>query len=310
MKISKPKFWDQNYHTLLSIFLFPVSLFYRIIIFLKKIKSNEEKFSIPLICVGNIYIGGTGKTPISLKIFKILKEFEQNPVIIKKNYKSHNDEVSLIKKYSKIIVSKTRADGINYAIEKKFNFAVLDDGYQDLTIKKNLSIICFHSKQKLGNGQIIPSGPLRESLDSLKNCQIILINGKKDLEFEQKLKKYNSKLNFFYYSYYSKNIETFKNKKLIAFAGIGNPENFFSLLKENHLNVIKEISYPDHYEYKEKDLERLMELENKYKGKLITTEKDFLRISPFMRKRFEHTRIEIKFEDEEGFKNIIKKMII
>ena len=309
MKILKPKFWDQNYFTFLSVLLFPISLLYRIVVYLKNINSNQKEFSIPIICVGNIYVGGTGKTPISLKICKILKEFDQNPVIIKKNYKSQNDEISLIKKYSKILVSKKRADAINDAIEKKFNFAVLDDGYQDLSIKKNLSIICFHGKQKIGNGHLIPSGPLRESLTALKSCEIIMINGKKDLEFEQKLKKYNPKLDFFYYDYYLKNVENFKNKKLIAFAGIGNPQNFFDCLKGNHLNVVKEINYPDHYQYSEKDLENLNKLENLYKAKLITTEKDFLRISSFVRKKFDHIRIELKFQDEEGFKNKIKQLI-
>ena len=309
MKILKPKFWDQNYFTFLSILLFPISLLYRIVVYLKNINSNQKEFSIPIICVGNIYVGGTGKTPISLKICKILKEFDQNPVIIKKNYKSQNDEISLIKKYSKILVSKKRADAINNAIEKKFNFAVLDDGYQDLSIKKNLSIICFHGKQKIGNGHLIPSGPLRESLTALKSCEIIMINGKKDLEFEQKLKKYNPKLDFFYYDYYLKNIENFKNKKLIAFAGIGNPKNFFDFLKEKYLNVVKEINYPDHYQYTEKDLQYLNKLEDVYKAKLITTEKDFLRINTFIRKKFDYIRIGLKFQDEENFKNKIKELI-
>jgi len=310
MKILKPKFWDQNYYTLLSIFLFPFSLLYKLIIFLRKLTITEKKLSIPVVCVGNIYIGGTGKTPISLKICKILKEFNQNPVIIKKNYKNHADEISLIKKYNKILTSAKRIDAINKAIERKFNFVILDDGYQDLSIKKNLSIICFHGKQKIGNGHLIPAGPLRESLNTLKNCQIILINGKKDLEFEIKLKKYNSKLKFFYYSYYSKGIENFKNKKLIAFAGIGNPQNFFDFLKENHLNVVKEINYPDHYEYTEKDLENLEKLENKYKAKLITTEKDHLRINSFIRKRFDCIKVDLRFEDEESFKNSLKEFIV
>tara|TARA_B100000700_G_scaffold331166_1_gene462001 strand:+ start:1916 stop:2848 length:933 start_codon:yes stop_codon:yes gene_type:complete len=310
MKILKPKFWDQNYYTFLSIFFFPLSLFYRVILFLRKINSEEKEFPIPIICVGNIYIGGTGKTPVSLKVCKILKELGQNPVIVKKDYKSHDDEISLIKKYNKVLTAKNRADAINLAMEKKFNFIVLDDGYQDLTIKKNFNIICFHSRQKLGNGHLIPAGPLRESPDSLKNCNTILINGKKDLEFEQKLKKYNSKLNFFYYHYYSKNIEDFKNKKLVAFAGIGNTQNFFNFLKENHLNVVKEISYPDHYKYTEKDLKDLVKIEKLYNAKLITTEKDYLRISPFTRKTFGYIRIDTKFENEENFKNSFKKLIV
>ena len=143
----------------------------------------------------------------------------------------------------------------------------------------------------------------------LKNAHIVLINGKKDLQFENKLKKYNPELDFFYYNYVTKNIENFKNKKLIAFAGIGNPINFFNLLKDNHLNVVKEVSYPDHYNYNENELEKLEKLEIQYKAKLITTEKDFLRIDQFTRKKYDYIKVEIKFDEEELFKNKIKKMI-
>ena len=309
MKIKKPKFWDQNYFTILSLLFLPITLLYIIIIKIRKIFSNPKKFPIGIICVGNIYVGGTGKTPISIKICKILKELDQNPVVIKKKYKNQYDEVSLIKKYSKILVSENREKAIKDAIEKSFNYAVLDDGYQDLNIKKDLNIICFHGNQKIGNGFMIPSGPLRDTLYDLRNAQIILINGKKDLQFEERLKKYNTKLDFFYYNYIAKNIESLKNKKLIAFAGIGNPSNFFELLKENHLNIVKEVSYPDHYNYDEKELDKLQKLQIQYKAKLITTEKDYLRIDQFTRKKYDFVKIEIKFNDEELFINKIKKII-
>ena len=85
---------------------------------------------------------------------------------------------------------------------------------------------------------------------------------------------------------YAKNLLDLKNKKLIAFAGIGNPKNFFDFLKLNQLNIVKEISYPDHYQYTKKELDYLIELEKKYIAKLITTEKDSFRINPFFRKKF------------------------
>ena len=146
-------------------------------------------------------------------------------------------------------------------------------------------------------------------MDSLKNCQIILINGKKDLGFEEKLKVYNNKLKFFYFNYYIKNLNEFKNRKLISFAGIGNPENFFKLLKENHLNVVKEIDFPDHYEYTQKDLDNLTSIERKYNAKLITTEKDYLRISSFNRRRFGVVPVKVSINDEEKFVQTIKKFI-
>ena len=308
MKIKKPKFWDRKYHTFFSLILWPLSFIYQIIVLIKKSTTNKKKFSIPTICVGNIYIGGTGKTPLSIKIWEIFKN-DNSPVIIKKNYKNHKDEVDLIKKYSKIIVTGKRSDGINKAIEKKFGLVIMDDGYQDFEIKKNLNILCFNGEQQIGNGQTIPSGPLRENLKSLKDCQIVMINGKKNLEFEEKLKKYNDKIKFFYFNYVLKNPNEFKNRKLICFAGIGNPENFFELLKANHLNIIKEISFPDHYNYTQKKLDDLLNLEKKYNAKLVTTEKDYLRISSFHRRSFGMIPIKVNIDDEENFVQMIRKFI-
>ena len=310
MKILKPKFWDKRELNFLSLFFLPIAFFYQILVYLKKKFVIKKKFSVPIICVGNIYIGGTGKTPISIKIFEILKELKMNPVIIKKDYKDQKDEVLLIKKYCPILVSKKRVNGIYKAIEKNFDVVILDDGYQDFEVKKNINIVCFNSKQKIGNGLTIPAGPLRENLKSLKNCDIVFFNGKREIDFEIKLKKYNPKLEFLYYKYAAKNVSELKNKKLIAFAGIGNPENFFELLKNNGLNVIKEIKYPDHYHYSKKDLNYLIGLRDKYQAKLITTEKDFVRINSNELRNFNCLPIKVDLKDTEFLKNFIKKKIL
>ena len=305
MKINRPLFWNKI--SLISILLYPFSLITLLINITKKI-SVKKNFTIKSICVGNLYVGGTGKTPLSIKIWEIFKD-EKRPVVLKKNYKNHQDEIELIKKYCKILVSDKRSDGINRAIEKNFDLVIMDDGFQDFEIVKNLNIICFNNQQGIGNGYTIPSGPLRENLKSLKKCQIILINGKKNLQFEDKLKIYNNKLEFFYFNYFIKNVNEFKNKKLIPFAGIGNPENFFQLLKDSHLNIVKEINFPDHYEYKQADLDNLVAMENKYNAKLVTTEKDYLRISPFNRRRFEMLPIKVNIHEEKKFSQSIKKFI-
>ena len=307
MKVFKPKFWDQDYN-LISILLLPISFVYQLLISIKKSTVSKKKFSIPIICVGNIYIGGTGKTPLAIKTFEILKKMNRNPVIVKKDYRNQKDEILLLKNYCKVLVSKNREDAINNAIKKNFDTIILDDGYQDFKINKDLNIICFNNNQKIGNGLTIPSGPLREKLGSLKDCQIVLLNGSKDLDFETKLKKYNPKLKFLYYNYYTKSLENFKNKKLIAFAGIGNPKNFFDFLKMNHLNIVKEIEYPDHYEYNEKELDSLSKLEQQYRSKLITTEKDYFRINPVFQKRVYYVPVKVKI-DEGGFEKLIKNFI-
>ena len=188
MKIYKPSFWNKP-KSFVALVLLPISFLVEIFISIKKKFFNIKKFNIPILCIGNIYIGGTGKTPLSLLIANELKFLGKKPVIIKKFYKEHNDEYLLIKKREvPLIFEKDRASSIRVA-EKKFDVAILDDGFQDYQIKKDLNILCFHSKQLIGNGYIFPSGPLRENLNAIKMAQIVVINGEKNLEFETRLKK-------------------------------------------------------------------------------------------------------------------------
>ena len=118
-----------------------------------------------------------------------------------------------------------------------YDTVILDDGFQDYKIKNKMAIICFNQHQLIGNGLVLPSGPLRESLKSLDNANIILINGEEDGNFEKKILN-NKNLKIFYSFYKPLNIEQFK-KKLVALASIGNPNNFFKLLNDHNLKVKK-----------------------------------------------------------------------
>ena len=142
-------------------FLFINSIFIidYIFYFQKKKIINEKTFEIPIICIGNIYIGGTGKTPTSILIAKELQKSGRNPVILRKFYKNHKDEYDLIKnKIKNLIISKNREKGILEAIRMNYDLVILDDGFQDNKIKKNFHIICFNQKQLIGNGRVIPAG--------------------------------------------------------------------------------------------------------------------------------------------------------
>ena len=177
MKFFKPKFWE-NKNNIYSILLTPISIVIQTIILLKKILIRPRKFKIPIICVGNIYLGGTGKTPVSIEITKELKIKKKKPVIIKKYYKNQYDEHRLInQKINSLILNNNRIQAIEEAEKNDFDVVVLDDGFQDCSIKKNLNIICFHSNQSFGNGLVLPSGPLREGLGSLSRAHIVIING-------------------------------------------------------------------------------------------------------------------------------------
>jgi tetraacyldisaccharide 4'-kinase len=301
MRLNKPKFWGTK-NSFISFLLFPISLMILLYIFIKKKIVIIVKFNIPIICVGNIYIGGTGKTPTSIFLAKELLKYGKNPVILRKFYPSHKDEHNLIKKkYTNLILSKNRIDGIRKAEKEKFDTVILDDGFQDYKIQKDLNILCFNQNQLIGNGLVLPSGPLRESLSSLKSAHIILINGKKDEAFEKKVLNVNKNLEIFYSNYKPKNIEQFKNKKLLAIAGIGNPNNFFQLVEENGLNIKKKLVFPDHHEFTKSEIQNIRDEVKSNNYQIIMTEKDYFKMKDFNIDNIEYLEISLDIKEKEKF---------
>jgi len=309
MKFLKPKFWDKNQVSFFSILLFPISLCVRFFSFLKHLFGKEYKFSIPVICVGNIYLGGTGKTPFCIELFYILKKLNKNPSFIKKKYKSLHDEVTLLEKTGKTYEGANRILALNEAINNKTDVAILDDGFQDFSFKKDLSIICFNEKQWVGNGFVLPSGPLRESLSALNRANFVIINGNKNIKIENEILKNNKLIKIFYTKFKPQNIDELKNKKVTCFAGIGNPENFFNILKENSVNIIQHISFPDHYNYSKTELDNLKEIAKKNNTILLTTEKDYCRIYREYRESIKYLKITTEIQNQNQFIEEIKKFI-
>ncbi len=309
MKYFKPKFWDYK-NNIFSIILRPISYLFYCLTILRKNLTSSNKFKIPIICVGNIYLGGTGKTPVCIEIANELKNRGKNPVIIKKYYKTHEDEHKLIKnRLGSLIINKNRTRAIRSAEKEDFNIAILDDGFQDHKIKKDLSIICFNSKQLIGNGLLLPAGPLRESLESIKRSKIIIINGKKNKEFEDNIFKISKKIRIYYSEYLPRDISKFKNKNFFAFAGIGNPSNFFDLLTKYELNVCKTQSFPDHHKFKKKEIDDMVKEADEKDLQLITTEKDFYRIKDFGYNKIEFLEINLLIKEKDKFiKDIISNL--
>ena len=309
MKIFKPKFWQKKNSFLPYIFL-PLSIFFQILIFLKKILVKKEKFSIPVICVGNIYLGGTGKTPLCIELVEILRKLNRKTAIIKKFYKNHEDEFRLIEaKKIKLFKETSRAVAVKKAKLEKFDCVVLDDGFQDSTIVKDLSIVCFNGEQLAGNGMTLPSGPLREKLSSIKNSQIVVINGNSNEIFEEQIKSISNNIDIYYSDYLPTNLNQFTDQNLLAFAGIGNPDNFFKLLEVNNLRVAKKISFPDHYNYSIKELNDLVNYSKNNRLKIITTEKDYFRIKHYKISDIQCLNVELGIRDKDKFIREIEKYI-
>tara|TARA_Y200000002_G_C22679353_1_gene663365 strand:+ start:1421 stop:2350 length:930 start_codon:yes stop_codon:yes gene_type:complete len=307
MQLIKPKFWDKKIG-FISIILLPFTLIYLAIIYFKKKFLQIKSFKIPIICVGNIYLGGTGKTPTSILLANELQSLGKNPAILRKFYKNHNDEHDLIKNsFKNLILDKDRIAGIIKAEKLGFDTIILDDGLQDYKIHKTLSIVCFNQSQLIGNGLAIPSGPLRESLNALSNAHIVIINGERNISFEDKILRINKKLKIFYSFYKPINLENFKNKKLLALAGIGNPENFFQLLEKNNLKIKKKIVIPDHYVFSKKEFLNIINDANINNYHIVMTEKDYFKVKSYTTNKIDFLKVDLIIKNREKLLSVIKE---
>ena len=312
MKFYKPKFWDKRGHiSLISILLFPISLIIIIKNYYEESKPKKNYYDFRTICVGNIYIGGTGKTPLVNNLANHLKK-KNKTFIIKKNYFSHEDEKKMLESKHKVIFEKTREESLVKAEQEKAKIVIFDDGLQEKTINYDLKIVCFNSLKLDGNGHVIPAGPLREKLNSLKNYDVVLINGNANKEtknFIDKIKIINSNLKIFMGKYVPKDYTTLKKKKFVAFSGIGNPHTFYDTLKNLKVKLVDYKKFPDHYNYTDKDLQKLKELAKENGCKLLTTEKDYFRIKKSFRKNVNFLKIELSIDQEKKFYKYIKERL-
>ena len=308
MKIFKPKFWNSKLN-FFSIILLPLSFLFKTTIFLKKTIIKEKKFKIPIICIGNIYLGGTGKTPLSIFLGNELIKRKKEPVIVRKFYLNHKDEQELIKgNFKNFLTHRKRVVALSKAEEGNFDSVILDDGFQDVRIKKDLNLLCFNQDQLIGNGYVLPAGPLREDLSAIKKTDIVVINGDKNRAFEEKLIKLNQKVSIYYSKYIPQNINDFKKKKLFVFAGIGNPENFFRLLENNNLKIQRKFKFPDHYIFSKQELLNIIDEARKNDCQVLTTEKDYYRIKDYKFDEIKYLKILVQIENKEELINKILKV--
>ena len=301
MNIKKPNFWDQKTPNLFAYLLLPIALIIKIFIYFKK-KPDNSKMNIKTICIGNFYIGGTGKTSLCIKINQILEKRKIKSCFIKKFYKNQSDEQKLLGNNGKLFLSLTRKEAIQNAINENYEVAILDDGIQDKSITYDLSFICFNNINWIGNGMTIPAGPLREDINNLKNHDHVFLNGNLENldEIKTQILKINSKINIHLGKYEITNLNEFqKEDDYLVFSGIGNHSTFISMLKEHGFKIKKDFEFSDHYQYSEKDLNKIISEAELLNCKIITTEKDFLRLNGNNDRKIKFIKSELNIIDEE-----------
>ena len=283
---------------IISYALLPFSLVYLIgtrIVF--NIRQKHEYISHrPIICFGNILSGGVGKTPIVRNVAK----FFDAPVVMrgykKSKYTSNiGDEAKMLSMDGILVHVGNRKSNLILLNKQKSNSPIImDDGFQNSSIKKDISILVFDESIGLGNGFLLPAGPLRETKSAIRRADAVILIKRKNVKSDFALPT-NIPI------FYAKNSEICPygdDTNVIAFAGIGYPEKFFNNVP---CNVIEKISFPDHYQYTDTDIKNLINKASEKNAKLLTTEKDWVRIPEWAQKQIRfsalHTEIEGNFYD-------------
>ena len=313
MKLKKPKFWDYQSPNFLSYILLPLTFPVIINNFLLNLKKNiKENHKPKKICIGNIYVGGTAKTPLTIKIYQILNNLNIKTATIKKFYKNHYDEQKMLSEKTILYCEKTRIAALNKAIKDKVNVVIFDDGLQDKSINYDLRIVCFNNIKWIGNGFLIPAGPLREKINSISKYDLAFLNGneKDNSNLKLLLKKYNANIEVFESNYKVLNIKQFNiNEKYIIFSGIGNPDSFKQTLISNNIKITKEIIFPDHHNYTQKNIDYIRLQARQFNSKILTTEKDYTKIKSYKNGDIKYLEIELDIKNEDKLIDYLKMHI-
>jgi len=307
MKIIKPVFWSEK--NFLSLLLYPLTVLTFLINLIKKF-SVKKKFSIKTICIGNICVGGTGKTPLSIKIDKILKK-KYKTVFVKKKYSDQSDEQNLLRSNGNLICTNYRDNGLKIAQKLKYDVAIMDDGLQEKSIKYDLTIACFNTSEGIGNGLLLPAGPLRENISAIKNYDAIFLNGeKKNKKLFLLLKKINNNLKIFEGKYVPLNIKNFnRNKKFLIFSGLGNPEEYERTLKKYKFKIKEKFVFPDHHKFSNSEIKKIKKIAKNNKLEIITTEKDYFRLNNKNKKNIKFLKVNLQIKNIKKFSRFLEERL-
>jgi tetraacyldisaccharide 4'-kinase len=318
-----PLFWNHS-RGFISRLLAPVEWIW-ISATRKRLKSGPwQKLDVPVICVGNINIGGTGKTPTVIAILEVFANLgitahvvsrghggsEIGPLLVEE--RTHTaaqvgDEPLLIAAFGTCWVAKDRAKGAKAAIKAGAQVIVMDDGFQNPSLAKDLSLVVVDAEIGFGNGRVIPAGPLREPLkDGLSRADIVVPIGSPAAQ-----KRLAARIDNPVWNGTLRPLETgmdWAGTRFIAFAGIGRPGKFFTTLETLGANVIATHAFPDHAPYSDTILQRLQAEAKAKSAQLVTTEKDMARLPADFRRDVLALPVRLVFNDPEVVKSTLQTL--
>lgn len=317
-----PSFWQKR--GFLSLVLYPLSLIYRLLGFLRNYFAKSAKLKSYVICVGNITVGGTGKTQVVQWLADKFKDKNKEYLIVTNAYKARNkvaklvvesdaaidigDESKMLSSSSKVVAAQSLQESIPLIDDLKPEIVILDDRMQNPYLKKDLVILVFDASRAVGNNMIFPAGPLRESINSgIMKADIILMIGNHPCTNFNLINSIISSNKPFFKAQIKMKTKLSLDKSYIAFSAIGNPDKFFTMLKESGVSIIDKIVYQDHHHYSDQDIRDLTSLAKSKNATLVTTRKDYVKLN-IKQGEIEVVDVELSFDNEEKlFSTIYEK---
>ncbi|MFT3809450.1 MAG: tetraacyldisaccharide 4'-kinase [Micropepsaceae bacterium] len=312
-----PEFWSRP-PGIVARLLSPIGYIYGRVVSAKLRRKPAYRPGAPVICIGNLTLGGAGKTPIAIAILQRLTAMRASPVALSRGYggaaagplkvepdhraSEVGDEPLLLARHAPTIIAKDRAAGARAAMEAGAGVIVMDDGFQNPSVPKDLSIAVVDSETGFGNGQIFPAGPLRESAkEGLARADAVILMGRGPFDPGHPV-TLRAQLR-------APLAAAFDDRRVVAFAGIGRPEKFYQSMQRAGADIIAVFSYPDHHAYSEDDIQRMKALARARGAALATTEKDYVRLPPALRKGVLTLPVEAQFEDDRALDALLARAL-
>jgi tetraacyldisaccharide 4'-kinase len=284
--------------------------------------ATPYRATVPVICVGNLVAGGAGKTPVAESLVNLLVARGRHPAILSRGYggsesgpvrvdaakhsaRAVGDEPLMLSLVAPVWVGRDRAAGARAAIVTGADCLVMDDGFQNPGLAKDLSLLVIDGTYGLGNGQVIPAGPLREpAARALARADAVVLIGEDFSNLVHLITKpvLRAALN-------PVNIADFDGRKVVAFAGIGRPEKFFATLEALGAQVLARHGFPDHHAYSDADLRNLAEEAASKSAALVTTTKDRTRMTPAWRERISALTVTIAWQDQPALMQLLDSVL-
>jgi tetraacyldisaccharide 4'-kinase len=306
-----PDFWQEKDYTakFAAMVLTPVGWIYGATVAWKVQHAHPYRSSAKVVCVGNLSAGGTGKTPITAAIAQAFEQRKRRTVILSRGYggkmrgpafvdlahdtfEETGDEALLLAGSASVIVARDRAAGAKFAEREGTDVIVMDDGFQNFTLEKDFSIVVVDAQTGFGNGRIIPAGPLRENIaQGLARARAVILVG----DGTPALPGFRGPV--LRARLVPRDVTGLSGQRVLAFAGIGRPEKFFATLRSLGAQIVETREYDDHYAYTASEFARLRAKAKAADAQLITTEKDFVRLTPAERQDVHFVPVRAVFDD-------------